>query len=251
MSRTHAATATTTNKASKQQRSPLEVLRSILFENPENTSNNVTKSSFLTNNKNSTIQNTTLLFQTPNQTDMEAYDMESVRAIRAGDVDRLRDLYRGGKSLDACNAFGESLLHMACRRGDVRLVRFLVEEIKVRTDRCDDFGRNPLHDAMWTSTPNIEVMDVLIDHVDPSMLLAKDVRGNTPFAYARREHESKWIEFLEQRREKLREKHDACLSVTDAETECGTTPHKALVDSVEATSTETEIETAEKKFTKT
>jgi ankyrin repeat protein len=220
-SRAHNRTAT---QSSQKQRSPHEVLRSILFENPKGSNNNSSSFALLskTDRKRNNDKNvSTLSFQTPNESDVESYDMESVRAVRTGDVERLRELYRSGKSLDACNAFGESLLHMACRRGDLKMVRFLLGEVKVRSNRCDDFGRNPLHDAMWTSTPHTEVMDVLMDHVDPSMLLAEDVRGNTPFAYARREHDAKWIEFLEQRKEKLRQKHDASLSSTDRETDSG------------------------------
>jgi hypothetical protein len=83
------------------------------------------------------------------------------------------------------------------------MVSFLICDVKVRTDRCDDFGRNPFHDALWTSTPNLEVVDLLIDHADPALLLAEDVRGNTPFAYARKEHTSQWLDFLQQRKEKL------------------------------------------------
>ena len=77
-----------------------------------------------------------------------------------------------------------------------KIVSFLICDVKVRTDRCDDFGRNPFHDALWTSSPCLEVVDLLIDHADPALLLAEDVRGNTPFQYARKEHTSQWINFL-------------------------------------------------------
>jgi hypothetical protein len=86
----------------------------------------------------------------------------------------------------------------------------LICEVKVRSDRCDDFGRNPFHDALWTSSPNLEVVDLLIDYADPTLLLAEDVRGNTPFAYARKEHTSKWIDFLEQRKTKLQNRVTEC-----------------------------------------
>ena len=106
-------------------------------------------------------------------------------------------------SMNACNTFGESLLHMACRRGDVSIVRLLVNEFKVRVEVRDDYGRTPLHDACWTTTPNFEVMDVLMGAVEARLLLAEDVRGHTPFDYARREHWDKWIRFLEERKAKL------------------------------------------------
>ena len=105
--------------------------------------------------------------------------------------------------MDACNQFGESVLHMACRRGYSKIVDFLLREVQVRTDRCDDFGRNPFHDALWTPTPNFDVVDLLIDYADPTLMLSEDVRGNTPFAYARCDHNNQWISFLEKRREML------------------------------------------------
>jgi hypothetical protein len=171
---------------------PLLVLQSILVSQEDKTAPKSLSSS--------------LSFTKPPEKDIDAYDLESVRAIRSSNLERLRQLWADGKCLDACNQFGESLLHMACRRGDLGIVTFLVCEAKVQTNRCDDFGRNPFHDALWTSTPNFEVMDLLLDHADPSLLLAEDVRGNTPFAYARKEHSAKWINFLEQRRKKLQQR---------------------------------------------
>ena len=145
----------------------------------------------------------TLTFQKPPEEDIAAYDLETVKAIRSNNLDQLRQLWCSGKSMNACNQFGESVLHMACRRGYAKIVEFLLCEVKVRSDRCDDFGRNPFHDALWTSTPNFEVVDLLIDYADPALLLSEDVRGNHPFAYARSDHSEKWIEFLEKRKEKL------------------------------------------------
>lgn len=145
-------------------------------------------------------------FQKPREEDIAAYDLEAVRAIRAKDIDKLRELHTNGKSLNACNQFGESLLHMACRRGDTSIVKFMIEDAKARVDIRDDFGRNPFHDACWTSTPNYGVMDVLIDAAEPWMLLSEDVRGNTPFDYARREHYAKWVIYLENKKELLQKK---------------------------------------------
>ncbi|KAG7351654.1 ankyrin repeat domain protein [Nitzschia inconspicua] len=204
ISRTSPTTNTTTSPSSctTTTTTPLGVLHAILGKQQQDNNNKndpSIQSSFSSSSSNSLV----VSFQKPNEKDIEAYDIESVKAVRAGDVDRLNELYRSGKSLDACNPFGESLLHMACRRGDLNVVRFLIVHAHVQTDRCDDFGRNIFHDALWTSTPNISVVDFLLDHVDPRLLLAEDVRGNTPFAYARKEHDARWIEFLQRRRTKL------------------------------------------------
>lgn len=139
----------------------------------------------------------------PRSEDIDAYDIELVRAVRNSDVDKLKSLAESGISLNACNRFGESITHMACRRGDYKIVKYLVEDANVRLDCSDDYGRLPLHDALWTSQPNLDVLDVLIRHCPPNLLLAEDVRGSTPFDYARCEHLPKWTAFLQERRQLL------------------------------------------------
>jgi hypothetical protein len=146
------------------------------------------------------------VFTKPSAEDMAAYDLEVVKTVRSKNLEKLRVLYQDGKSLNACNQFGESLLHMACRRGDLPIVTFLIREAKVRIDIRDDFGRNPFHDACWTPVPNHDVMDVLMEAAEPGMLVAEDVRGSTPFDYARRDHHAIWIEFLESRKKVLIQK---------------------------------------------
>ena len=142
-------------------------------------------------------------FLKPSEEEISAYDLDAVRAIRAGDLGKLKRLHSDGKNLNASNQFGESLLHMACRRGNVSIVSFMLREAKVRVEIRDDFGRNPLHDACWTSSPNFEVMDELLEFVDPFMLLSEDVRGSTPLDYARRNHWDDWVKYLMERRGKL------------------------------------------------
>lgn len=135
-------------------------------------------------------------FQKPSEEATDAYDMAAVKAIRASDVSKLRALLEEGKTFNACNRFGESLIHMACRRGDVDVVKFLIYDAHVSVDVRDDFGRTPLHDACWTATPNFDVMEVLLKCAPPELLLAEDVRGHSPFHYARREHWDQWVKFL-------------------------------------------------------
>uniref|UniRef100_A0A7S1GN04 Uncharacterized protein n=1 Tax=Cyclophora tenuis TaxID=216820 RepID=A0A7S1GN04_CYCTE len=142
-------------------------------------------------------------FARPRDEDLAAYDSAVVTALRKSDLGQLRAMHTNGKSMNACNQFGESLLHMACRRADVKVVKLLVLEFHVRVDVRDDYGRTPLHDACWTTTPNFELMDVLVEAVDPRLLLAEDVRGHTPFDYARREHWNEWLQFLKDRKERL------------------------------------------------
>lgn len=135
-------------------------------------------------------------FHSPAEDAVEAYDLVVVRAIRERNVDKLRDMLHEGRKFDASNKFGESLIHMACRRGDIDIVQFLLEEAHVSLDVSDDFGRTPLHDACWTSEPNLDVIGLLLKKVPPNMLLMEDVRGHTPFHYARKEHYPTWVAFL-------------------------------------------------------
>jgi Ankyrin repeats (3 copies) len=135
-------------------------------------------------------------FRKPSPEEIDAYDMDAVKGVREGNVDKLRALWRVGKTMNAANRFGESLISMACRRGHIQVVRFLLWEAHVRLDIHDDYGRTPLHDACWTSMPNTKIMDELLQVCSPEMLLAEDVRGHTPFQYARREHWEEWETFL-------------------------------------------------------
>jgi ankyrin repeat protein len=140
-------------------------------------------------------------FRKPTEQDISSYDFELVKVVREKNVDRLREMFSEGRSMNACNQFGESLVHMVCRRGDIEILKFMIEEAGVSFTIKDDFGRNPFHDACWTPTPNFEVMGMLIAVADINLLLAKDVRGNTPFDYARKEHHGKWGAYLDNQKD--------------------------------------------------
>merc|ERR1712113_1243402 len=114
----------------------------------------------------------------------------------------MRKMHEAGQMLQCSNRFGESLLHMACRRGYTDVVRYLITEADVTLRVKDDFGRTPLHDACWSATPNFELMELIMEH-DPDLLLVEDVRGHSPFSYARRSHWKDWRDFLTRRRDSL------------------------------------------------
>ena len=48
--------------------------------------------------------------------------------------------------------------------------------------------------------------DVLIEAADPCMMITEDVRGSSPFDYARREHYGKWVSYLNERKGMLQQK---------------------------------------------
>jgi hypothetical protein len=144
---------------------------------------------------------------------LDAYTMESVQAVRTRDVTKLRELLEEGKSLDASNRNGETLLHLACRRGDLATVQFLLEEAHVNTDVCDDMGRTILHDVCWRTAPDLEIMAILIRTVLPKTLIAQDRRGHTPFDYARREHWGVWMSFLQDNKELIERRVELVSSI--------------------------------------
>ena len=106
----------------------------------------------------------------------------------------MRLLLKTGLNPNACNKFGESIIHAVCRRGDHAALSVLLE-YKASVCVSDDFGRTPLHDACWTSEPNFDLITMLLDQ-DPWLLCLSDCRGSTPLSYVRRNHWALWIGFL-------------------------------------------------------
>jgi hypothetical protein len=124
----------------------------------------------------------------------------------------VREVQREYKKTEAqpfrcCNKFGESLLHLACRRGRTEIARFLIEELTMSPRQSlairDDCFKTPLHDACWTPTPNFELVELILKHA-PEQILMEDIRGNTPFDYVRREDYPLWLKFLWDRKSMLR-----------------------------------------------
>ena len=144
---------------------------------------------------------TSSLFSKPTEEQIVSYDAIKTSAVRSGDISTLRSLMEAGQDLSCCNRFGESLLHMACRRGKTDVVRFLLQEANVSPMIRDDYGKTPYHDACWLPSANYELMELLIQKGDPRVLLTNDVRGHTPFDYARKEQWAGWNEFLQSRKD--------------------------------------------------
>ncbi|KAL7434017.1 hypothetical protein ACHAXH_002216, partial [Discostella pseudostelligera] len=77
------------------------------------------------------------------------YGTEVVSAIRSNNVESLRKLHADGANLQCGNQYGETLIHLACRRSHRELISFLVKEAGVSLRVRDDFGRTPMHDVCW------------------------------------------------------------------------------------------------------
>jgi hypothetical protein len=137
-------------------------------------------------------------FESTKEEEIDAYNFDVLKAIRQGDLDELRNYHEAGRPLKCSNKFGESLLHLACRKALVPVVDFLINGAGVPVQVVDDMGRSPLHDAFWTPEPNFELIDLLVGKC-PDLLFVKDKRGHTPLCYTRPDHRSKWSEYLKSR----------------------------------------------------
>jgi len=140
-------------------------------------------------------------FLEPTEEHLEAYECDVIQAIRDGDIAYLRAVTKEGRKLQACNRFGESLMHLACRRSSTELVKFLITEGSVSLRVKDDVGRTPLHDVCWRKEPDFELIDLILNE-EPDLLLIADNRGHVPLDYARREHWGLWISYLAVRMKK-------------------------------------------------
>lgn len=130
---------------------------------------------------------------------LAAYDMELMRAVKQGTLDILARRLQEGRSFDACNQQGETVLHTACRRGTLATVKFLVTQAKVPVTYRDEVGRSVLHDCAWRPMPDFAMMDFLISTCPPEMLVIEDVRGHACMDYTRKRDWNLWTVFLQQR----------------------------------------------------
>jgi hypothetical protein len=119
--------------------------------------------------------------------EMNWYDTDVIQAIRQQNIGKLREFHQNGRPLKCSNRFGESLLHMACRRGFYDVAVFLIHEAKVPIQIRDDYGRTILHDAAWTCEPNFALLELILTEC-PDLLYMRDRRGDTPISYARKSH---------------------------------------------------------------
>jgi hypothetical protein len=145
-------------------------------------------------------------FIVPSEEMIKAYTSEVLEAVRNNDLGQLKKMHKESKLVvNACNKFGDSLLHLACRRSHTEIAEFLIKDLKVNVNIRDDYHRTPLHDAAWTAEPNFELVSLLIKEA-PEHLLMEDVRGSTPFDYVREHDWGLWLRFLWERKAMLRPK---------------------------------------------
>ena len=129
---------------------------------------------------------------TPLQT--ASYGPAIIRIVKDGDADKLRELMQAGLHPNCCNNHSESLLHMACRRGYIDVVKVFLE-FGANLQVSDDYGRTPMHDACWQNEMNFQVVEEILK-VDNRLFYMLDCRGSLPLSYVHKDHFEAWQEFL-------------------------------------------------------
>lgn len=198
-------------KSSNNNNNPIEYVKSTLQKNGLNI-DQASSPSFLN-------------YIEPTQQMIDSFKVEIATAVRQNDIEQLRKLLLCNnntkndndenevksssndtakpKLYHCCNKFGESLIHMACRRGHMEMVRFLIDELKAPLLVKDDFGRTPLHDTFWTPQPHYELVKYIISK-KPELLCVPDVRGHLPLNYAPKRHWNDWNTFFQKHHMMLR-----------------------------------------------
>ena len=118
-----------------------------------------------------------------------------ITIVRGHNIVALRETLAVGLSPNPCNKFGESLLHMVCRRGDMALLEVMIEA-GTSLQIADDYGRTPLHDAFWAANPAYDVVETILKR-DAGLFFMKDKRGALPLSYAHKDHWVDWMKWFD------------------------------------------------------
>ena len=139
---------------------------------------------------------------------VEAYQsIELLTAVRRRDMATLKriatDKRTRGETMNACNRFGESILHLACRKGSLDVVQFLVgDDCNCSLLLRDDYGRTVLHDACWTVNPPWELLKLILKKA-PVLWRVSDIRGHLAMQYIPKSAWPQWSAFLSKNKQLL------------------------------------------------
>jgi hypothetical protein len=130
-------------------------------------------------------------------------DMDLLKAIRGGDLEKLRSLMNDKEKdydLEARNQFGENLVHMACRVTglSVDVLKFLVDDAKIQLNVRDRFGRTPLHNACMSAIPNFNNIDYIMKKA-PKLTVFEDDKNKVPFDLIPQRCFERWTRFLSEK----------------------------------------------------
>jgi hypothetical protein len=134
-------------------------------------------------------------YNTPTALQLASYDVH-MRSVILRDEGALYKALVCGLSPNACNQFGDSLVHKVCRLlGDYDLFQ-VVFQAGCSLQCADDYGRTPMHDACWSADPSFGVFETLMQE-DIHMFYMQDNRGFLPLSYISAEHKKDYINFLD------------------------------------------------------
>jgi hypothetical protein len=138
-------------------------------------------------------------YREPTPLQIASYDVHVLKMIvlhvHYGSSKGLHDVLSCGISPDACNKYGESLVHRVCKAGNKKLLQVFVDH-GASVQFANDYGRTPLHEACSATKPCFIIFEQVLKR-DPHLIFLTDVRGATPFSYIRKEHYDPWIRRLE------------------------------------------------------
>ncbi|CAB9519700.1 ANK [Seminavis robusta] len=146
---------------------------------------------------------------------IKAYTKQATEAVRAQDISKLREILDrdieagvGRHVMDACNAQGESVQHLAARRHSVELLKFLVQEAQVSLKVRDDCGKTTLHELCWAPRDHInpQYFEAVLFAVQqcPELLFCRDEKGYSPLYYVPKDAWELWAPFLKENKKFFR-----------------------------------------------
>jgi hypothetical protein len=131
----------------------------------------------------------------PTKLQLVSYDVHILKMIiRDKDEHRVREILTCGISPNACNKYGESLLHKACKTGQDKILQVFLDcgaDIQV----SDCAGRTPMHDACHGSKPSFKTFELLLKQ-DPNLIRMMDGSRALPLELVRKEQYGAWNAFL-------------------------------------------------------
>ena len=133
-------------------------------------------------------------YKSPTELQLASHGPYMTKLVKESNKEGLREALKAGMSPHPCNQYGESLVHMACRRGDCEILNILLEA-GASVQVADDYGRTPLHDACWAAKPAFDVIEAILK-LDNRLFYMKDCRGSLPLSYVHASHFVDWRIFI-------------------------------------------------------
>ena len=124
-----------------------------------------------------------------------AYDDEIVRTVEKDDIFTLKLWHDQGRTLQAANERDNTLLHVACRRGLLDVVEYLVNNANVSGWVKNVDGTTPWHEAFRRDDPSTDFLDLILEY-DVDLLFVRDERGYCPLDLVTRDRWEEWREYM-------------------------------------------------------